>query len=30
MATREQDIVSVIKEHIERFGTTVSVTMWER
>jgi F-type H+-transporting ATPase subunit alpha len=26
MATREQDIVSVIKEQIERFGTTVSVT----
>lgn len=26
MATREQDIVSVIKEQIERFGTTISVT----
>ncbi|MGQ9508920.1 MAG: F0F1 ATP synthase subunit alpha [Thermodesulfobacteriota bacterium] len=26
MATREQDIVSVIKEQIERFGTSISVT----
>jgi len=26
MATREQDIVAVIKEQIERFGAAVTVT----